>query len=187
MPFDAAPFWPTTYVVMRSAGAAPTATSVRAALSEVDAAVPLLDFAAMSEIVADASGRTRLFARSLTGFGVLALLLAAVGVYGVTRHALGQQLREFGIRLALGATPGNIVVMALRRSLPAVIAGAALGVAAAAALSRLLAGLLYGVSPVDAPTYVAVPLLLALVGALAAYLPARRAGAVDPRESLNAG
>jgi ABC-type antimicrobial peptide transport system permease subunit len=141
----------------------------------------------MEDVVASASGRTRLFARTLTGFGFLAMLLAGVGVYGVTSHTLGAQVHEFGIRLALGATAQDVVRTALRRSLVPVLVGAIIGVAGAGALSRLLQGLLFGVSPLDVPTYVVVPALLILVGTAAAYLPARRAARVDPKESLNAG
>jgi ABC-type lipoprotein release transport system permease subunit len=187
LPFERASFWPTMYFVLRAAGPPPGAAAIRAAVWQVNRSVPVLDLASMDDIVASASGRTRLFARTLTAFGLLALLLAGVGVYGMTRHALGQQVREFGIRLALGATPGDIVRSALRRSLPAVLAGAAAGVAAATAMSSVLQGLLYGVSPIDLPTYVAVPALLVGVGLLATYLPARRAAAVDPKASLNAG
>lgn len=187
MPFERVPFWPTIHFVLRAAGPPPSAASIRAAVWDVDPGVPVLDLSSMEEVVARASGRTRLFARTLGGFGILALALAATGVYGVARHALGQQVREFGIRLAIGATPGTIVRLALWRSIPPVVIGAGLGVAAAGVLSGLLHNRLYGVSATDPITYVAVPALLVLVGVLAAFLPARRAAAVDPTESLNVG
>ena len=136
------------------------------------------------------SSSPELFARqrgagaALTLFGGLALLLAAVGLYGMLAFVVSERSREFGVRLALGARPAVVVRQVLRRSLALVGAGLASGLAAALGLGRVLAGLLYGVSPRDATTLGAVALVLGLVALLASYLPARRASQVDPALAL---
>lgn len=182
--FEQVPFWSSIFMTLRSAGPPLSAAAIRAAVWDVDPDVPILDLRTMDEVVAAASGGTRLFARILGGFGALALVLAAIGVYGVSNQLLSDRRREFGIRLALGATPASIVRGALGRSLALVLSAAAAGVVGAAALSTLLRGLLYAVSPVDPVTFLAVPTLLIAVGMTAAYFPARRAAKVDPVESL---
>jgi ABC-type antimicrobial peptide transport system permease subunit len=113
-------------------------------------------------------------------FGVLALLLATVGIYGVISYAVSQQTREFGLRLALGGSPGDVLQLVLRRGLSLVLAGAALGVVGALGVTRLMAGILYAVTPADVTTYLSVASGLILVGGLACFLPALRAMRVDP-------
>jgi len=112
-------------------------------------------------------------------FATLALLLALVGVYGVTSYLVAQRTREIGVRLALGAEPGSVVGMVVRQGMGVAAIALALGVAAALALTRLMTGLLYGVSSTDLVTFAAVVALLATVTAVANWLPARRAARVD--------
>jgi putative ABC transport system permease protein len=119
-------------------------------------------------------------------FGALALLLATVGIYGVVSYAVSQQTREFGVRLALGAAPGDVLRLVLRRGLSLILIGTAVGAAGAMAAARMLSRVLYGVTFVDAPSYAAGAALLILVGAAACYVPARRATRLDPVAILRA-
>jgi ABC-type antimicrobial peptide transport system permease subunit len=107
-------------------------------------------------------------------------LLATLGIYGVTAHTVTRRAREIGTRIALGAQPGDVVRMIATTGLRPIVAGAAVGLAGAVALSRMLAGTLFGVSALDAATYVAVAATLTLAAGLALYLPSRRAATVDP-------
>lgn len=117
-------------------------------------------------------------------FGALALLLASVGLYGLLSYAVARRTREIGIRVALGAKWENILWMVLRETLALVLLGLALGVPCALAASRLIAGMLFGVSPNDLPTMAAVCLLLLIVSLVTGYLPARRAAVIDPMVAL---
>jgi putative ABC transport system permease protein len=117
-------------------------------------------------------------------FSGVGLLLAAVGVYGVVSHSVAQRVREFGIRAALGAQRVNIVQLAVRQALWLVGLGLALGLAGAAAFTRVLRTFLFQIKPLDMPTFVSVSLFLAGVALLAGYLPARRAARIDPMVAL---
>jgi ABC-type antimicrobial peptide transport system permease subunit len=114
----------------------------------------------------------------------LALLLGAVGLYGVLSYVVAGRTREIGVRMALGASAENVRRMVVAQGARVVVAGIALGVAAALAASRTLGGLLYGVAPVDGPIYAAMSTLMLAIGLTASYVPARRASRVDPCESL---
>ena len=116
----------------------------------------------------------------------MALLLGIIGIYGVISYAVSQRTREIGIRLALGAQKGELKWMFVRSALMLTAVGIAIGVGAAAALMQLMKSLLFGISPLDPLTYIAVPLVLAACAAVASYLPARRAAAVDPVDALRA-
>ena len=120
----------------------------------------------------------------MTVFGTLAFVLAAVGIFGVVSYGVSQQMREFGVRLALGASPADVVGLVLRRGMTLVLAGMAIGAAGALALGHLMAGLLYGVSPRDLPTLAASLGLMFLAAVIACYVPARRAMRVDPMAIL---
>ncbi len=119
-------------------------------------------------------------------FAGIALLLAALGVYGVVAYAVSQRVQEFGIRMALGARPGEIIGMVVRQNLMLVTAGLALGILLAVPTTRLMRGLLYQVGPNDPVTFAAIAVLLAAVGCLAAYLPARMGTRLDPVTTLRA-
>jgi ABC-type antimicrobial peptide transport system permease subunit len=116
----------------------------------------------------------------MTMFAVLALLLSTVGIYGVVSYVVSQQAREFGVRLALGASPSDLMRLVLWRGLTLVGAGTAIGAAGALGTTRLLGGILYGVTSTDWPTYISVAGALLFVGAIACYIPARRAMRLDP-------
>src|SRR5262249_19507051 len=117
-------------------------------------------------------------------FAGLALLLAVVGIYGVVAYSVGQRTHEFGIRMALGAQPRQVLAMVVGQGLKTLAAGLGLGLAAAFALTRLMASLLYGIRPSDALTFALMAAILSVVAMLATYLPARRAAAVDPMVAL---
>ena len=120
----------------------------------------------------------------LAVFGLLALILASVGIYGVVAFSVSQRTSEFGIRLALGARPSDVLRLVLGQTLTLVAAGATIGITGGLIVTRMVTNLLYGVSAGDPVTFVGMPLLLLLVALLASYLPARRATKIDPMISL---
>jgi predicted permease len=150
----------------------------------VDTDLPIYAVRPLEEVVARASASRR-FAMLLVGlFGVAALVLAALGIYGVIAYTVGQQRHELGIRLALGAAPASVLRMVLLDGLRLTAIGLACGMVAAIAAARLLAGLLFGVGPADPMTYAAITILLTLVALAACWIPARRAASVDPLIAL---
>jgi putative ABC transport system permease protein len=145
------------------------------------------NIAPMETLIADSVAQPR-FRTSVIGlFAALAVVLACVGIYSVISYAVAQRVQEIGIRMALGARPGNVVGMVLGRTLMLLAPAAVAGVLGALAASRLLAGLLFGVKPNDPATYVIYPLALILVALAAAYVPARRAASLDPMSALRDG
>jgi putative ABC transport system permease protein len=138
----------------------------------------------LEEIKSQSIAPARLRTALLAMFAGIALLLAAVGIYGVVSYSVAQRAREMAIRLALGAAPGDLLKLVVGKTMLIVLVGLALGAGAALALTRVLASLLYDTSPTDRVTFVGMPLLLLLVALLASYLPARRATKIDPMISL---
>jgi putative ABC transport system permease protein len=160
------------------------AGAIRNEVQSLEKNLPLSNPERMSDRVANSLYAARMGAILLAVFGGLALLLASIGLYGVMSFAVARRTRELGIRIALGARPGDVFRMVLRQGMTLVIAGLVLGVVVAAAVTRLLASFLYGVSTTDAFTFTAIPVLLTLVALLACYLPARRATRVEPLIAL---
>ncbi|MCI0437386.1 MAG: ADOP family duplicated permease, partial [Gemmatimonadetes bacterium] len=171
---------------VNTAGSDPMAlfSQIRAAALNIDPMLPLANPRTMASILSDSmSGLT--FTMSLLGSAALAaLLLAAVGLYGVMGYLVQRRTGEIGVRMALGAKPHQVQHMVVRGSLRLVLGGVLAGIAIALALSRFLTSLLYDVRPTQPSTYVAAVMLLALVAAVASWLPARRASRVDPVEAL---
>jgi putative ABC transport system permease protein len=120
----------------------------------------------------------------MAGFAASALLLAALGIYGVMAFVVGQRAQEFGIRIALGAMPGDILGLAFRPGLVLTAIGAIVGLGASIVVTRLMSSLLFGVSASDPTTFAVVPVLLAIVTMAACFIPARRATRVSPMEAL---
>jgi putative ABC transport system permease protein len=158
--------------------------ALRREVQAVDPNLPLFGETTMENVVSSSVAQRR-FAMQIVGlFGVLALLLAGVGIYGVMAYAVTQRTREIGIRLALGATTGNILRWLLTQGMRLTLIGVGIGLVGAFVLTRLLRGLLFGIAPTDVLTYLGLTLLLAVVAALACYIPARRATKVDPLVAL---
>ena len=157
---------------------------VRRAVWSVDRSLPLAYLQSMEANLAGSMSRPRFLARLLGIFALVALVLAAVGTYGVLSYSVAERQREIGIRMALGAETNRVMGMVLRDGLGVAALGLAIGVAGAFALTRLMATLLFGISTTDPATFVAAPAVLAVVALAACYLPARRATRVDPMDAL---
>jgi putative ABC transport system permease protein len=171
----------TVKLFVRTAGS-PLAVlaAARRAIWQVDPDQPISEIAPLSQLVADDVARPRLLSSLVAGFGALAALLAALGIYGVTAQGVRQRTQEIGVRMALGADRARVLGLVVREGMALALAGLACGLAAALGLVRLLAGLLYGVGAADPPTYAGVALLVAAAALAASYLPAREAADVDP-------
>ena len=138
----------------------------------------------MEQLLGEEAAQRRMGMIMLTAFAALALLLASLGIYGVLAYFVTQHTNEIGVRLALGATPRNILFLVLRKGMALTLFGVVIGLAASFALTRLMTSLLFGVKAADPLTFVAVPLLLGAVALLACSIPARRATKVDPMVAL---
>ena len=172
-------------VVVRSASAlAETAALARRVVRELEPTVAVEDLATLDQVVRGATARMRFLSLLIVAFAAAALVVAAVGVYGTVSFSVARRRREFGVRLALGAEPARLLGRVLGGGLRLAVAGAALGVAGALLLGPLLSGVLFEVSPRDGLAFAAGPAVLVLTAALACWLPARRASAVAPVESL---
>jgi putative ABC transport system permease protein len=172
-------------IVLRSA--VPPATLLGAArerVRAVDPDLPLVSVRTLDEVLAESLTPRRLPMLLLGGLALLALTLGALGIYGVTSYVVEARTPEIGVRMALGAKPRDVLAMVLGDGMKLVVAGTALGLLGAVALTRLLSGLLYGVGASDPPTFLCAAAFLAVVSLFACYLPARRATRVDPMVAL---
>jgi predicted permease len=175
----------TMFVVIRTAGEpAQIVPAVTKEIQALDPELPAFDLMTMDQRLSQSLARRRFSTLLLGAFAVVALILAAIGIYGVIAYSVAQQTQEIGIRMALGATPAKIKQMVVGRSLIVTIAGVITGLATARALTRVMASLLFGVSATDLPTFLVPPLILAAIALLASYFPARRAARVDPTVAL---
>jgi putative ABC transport system permease protein len=150
----------------------------------MDSKVPVFNVREMDQVIVEANSDARIEAQLLGIFAGLALLLAAVGIYGVMSYLVAQRTQELGIRMALGAQPLDVLRLVLERGAMLTVAGLAIGLVAAFAITRLLSKLLFGVSATDPLTFFGVAMLLGLVALAACYIPARRAMRVDPMTAL---
>jgi putative ABC transport system permease protein len=166
--------------------AASLTTSVRATIAAVDPALAIAKVTTMREVVGELLAPQRFSATVLTAFAVGALLLAAIGLYGVLAFGVAQRRREIGVRLALGAARGDVLGLILKQGMRLVAVGLAIGLAGALAAARLLRALLYQTDVYDPLTFALVPIVLAIVSVAACYVPARRAAIVDPLVTLRA-
>lgn len=174
-------------LVVRTAGdAAALAPSVRNAIWSVDKNQPVVRVATMDELVAKSAAQRRFALLLFEAFGIVALVLAATGIYGVLSGSVTERTREIGVRAALGASPRSILSLVLREGLTLTGIGAAIGAAGALAATQAIVTLLFGVSRIDATTYVGVIALLVGVSTVACWLPAQRAARVDPAKTLRA-
>jgi predicted permease len=183
-PLEQVPFRDVAVAVRTASDAAQIANQLRVVVRRLDPELAIADLLPMNQIAAEAVARQR-FTLFLVGlFAVLALVLAAIGIYGVISYSVNQRMGEFGLRMALGAKPWDLVRMILGQGMTLALTGAAVGLACAAGLTRLLGSLLYGVGGRDPVTFAGVALVAVGATALACYLPARRAADADPMRSL---
>jgi putative ABC transport system permease protein len=158
--------------------------ALRSAVWSIDPNQPITDIATMEKIVADSLAQPRLNMLLMILFGALALILSAVGIYGLLSYAVTQRTQELGIRIALGAQLSNVLKLVIKQGMTLAVIGEAIGLAGAFALTRLIRTLLFGVTPTDATTFILVSGVLLSVALLACYFPARRATKVDPLVAL---
>jgi predicted permease len=169
-------------ILVRVKSGDPTAVvgAVRSAIRAVDPGAAVTDVQPMTQVIADSVGEPRFYLTLLAVFALVALILAVSGMYGVLSYAVAQRMREFGIRSALGSSASQIAALVTRRGMTLIVLGVAVGLAGGAAVTRLMGSLLYGVSPLDAVTWVLAILVLTAIGLLASLLPAWRATRADP-------
>jgi len=173
-----------SFVVRTDGDPARLMPTMRSLIGRVDANVGIDALLPMDQLVASSLTRQRFYAALMGAFAAIAVLLSAIGVYGVLAYAVGQRTREFGVRTALGARSRDVLAMVLGQGLRLTCVGIGIGLAGAIALTRYIEGMLYGVTPLDPVTYVAVVALFAAATSIASYLPARRATRIDPMTAL---
>jgi putative ABC transport system permease protein len=173
--------WPNTTLLVRSkANVQPLVLAVRTKIAELDPNLPVAGISSMEEVIVASVAQPKLTMQFLGIFAGFALLLAAIGIYGVVAYTVTARKQEMGIRLALGARPADILRLVVGQGMRMILMGVALGVVVSLALTRLLASLLFGVRATDPLVFSAASLVLVGVALLACYLPARRATRVDP-------
>ena len=156
------------------------ATAVQAAIWAIDKDQPILNLQPMEQILWQSVAAPRIYTLLLGIFAVIALVIASAGIYGLSAYAVVRRTREIGIRLAVGATPGQILALVLRHGMVLILIGVGIGVGGSLALSKMISGFLYGITATDSVTFLAVLLLFAAVAFLSTYIPARRAARIDP-------
>jgi putative ABC transport system permease protein len=173
-----------TLAVRGSAGLDSLANAMTQVVHDLDPDQPVAGFRTMEDLVAGSLAQKRFTMLLLTAFAGVALLLAAVGIYSVLAYSVRQRVREIGIRLALGARGAEVIRMIVLQGLKPTVAGVVAGLAGAAALSRVLARFVYGVSSLDPPTFSGVAVIVLAIGVLASFVPAWRATQLDPMATL---
>jgi predicted permease len=173
-----------TYELRSALGPAILAPALRAAVKKADADLPIVNIETQQDQIDSTMQTERLFASLTTGFGLLALGLACVGIYGIMAYSVANRRNEIGIRLALGAQPGQVQRMVLRESTWLALAGIVAGVSAVLLLTRLVKSMLYGIQPNDLPTVIGGVSILLAVALASSWIPARRAAGVEPMEAL---
>jgi putative ABC transport system permease protein len=175
---------PTQFIV-HTAGAPESVVSIfRSMLKEIDPNLPLAEAQSLDQVISKSMAPRRFNMLLLTIFAAVALLLAMIGVYGVLAYAVARRTSEIGLRVALGADPGSVLRLIIGQGMRPIFLGIGIGLVSALALSRFIAGLLYGVKPMDPVTYLVVAGIVAVTALLASYFPARRALRVDPVTAL---
>jgi predicted permease len=171
-------------VVRTTSDPAQMAPLITKTISGLDPELPAFEFRTMEQRFSESLARRRFSTFLLSVFAFVALLLAAIGMYGVMAYSVSQRTQEIGIRMALGAQPGKIALLVMRQSALMITVGTAIGIAGAFALTRVMTSLLFGVSATDAGTFLVPPLVLGGIALMASYFPARRAARVDPTVAL---
>jgi ABC-type antimicrobial peptide transport system permease subunit len=171
-------------IVRTGADPSQVAGEIRSLVRGVNPDVPVSQVRTLKEVVSGSTSKSRSMTWLFVTFAASALILAAVGTYGLVSYSTAQRTYEMGVRVALGSTKAGIIVLVLGQSLRLVLSGLALGVAASLVLNRMLNRFLYGVTATDPLTFLAVGVFLVAMGLLAGYLPARRAASIDPVMAL---
>jgi ABC-type antimicrobial peptide transport system permease subunit len=177
-------YQPQLSLFVKAAQPAAVLGTVRGEVQQLDRNLPLTGVFTLSEIFDQALWAPRMAAWLLAVFAGLSLVLSVIGIYGVMAYAVSQRTRELGIRMALGASRGEVLRLVVTQGLRLTLMGVAFGLAASLAVTRLIASLLYSVSPTDVVTFTVVPFVLAAAALLASYLPALRATRIDPMTAL---
>ena len=177
---------PTAVSIRTAVDPTSMANAVRSALQGLDATAPVFNVVTMAERAARVTARYRYSAALMGAMALLALLMAAMGTYGVLAYAVAARTREIGIRIALGAHPADVLRLVVGSGARMAVAGIALGLVGTYAATRVLGALLYQVSPADPVTFIAIAVLMSIVAVIASYVPARRALKVDPVVALRA-
>ncbi len=173
-----------TLVVRTSSDPAPVAKQVRGVVREVDPNQPVARIETIANRMQERSAPDRILTEMTGFFGILALFLASIGLYGVMTYSVSQRTQEIGVRMALGARGGDVLTLVIRQGMVVVLSGMIIGIVGAFFLSKLLAFFLYGVNPHDAATFGSVFVLLLAVALFSCWIPARRAARVDPLVAL---
>jgi putative ABC transport system permease protein len=184
VPFAQAPLYGGEVVVKSTLSASAVVGAIRAITHSIDKNLPVTDIVSLPDVLHASVAQPRFRTLLLGLFGAVALMLAAVGIFGVISYSVSRRTHELGIRMALGAQPGSVLGMILRETLALTLIGIAVGLPCAVATARLVTHLLFNVTPYDPLTLALVSLMLVAVGALASYIPARRAMKVDPTVAL---
>jgi putative ABC transport system permease protein len=178
-------WWRSLYLAVRTDRDPLSAVAAtREAVWAIDRDLPVSQVKTMAQVMSESVAEPRTYTLLLGLFGGVAMVLAAIGIYGVIAYAVTQRTREIGIRMALGAQTRDVMKLIVKEGMTLALVGVAIGLAASFALTRVMASLLFGVSATDPLTFTVIALVLALVGLLACYLPARRATKVDPMVAL---
>jgi putative ABC transport system permease protein len=173
------------YVLLRARGDSRSLSgAVRQEMSAIDPALPLSQIRMMDEVLSAAQSRPRFLTLLLALFSGVALAIATIGIYGVISYSVERRAREFGLRMALGAQPADVLSLVMKQGAGLALVGIAVGLVAAFALTRLMSSLLFGVTPTDPATFSIVTIILTVVALAASYFPARRATKVDPIQTL---
>jgi len=185
IPYAQDPTWGSLSMVVRTTGE-PTAMAgaVREAIRAVDKAVPTYNLRTLNDVVSTSAAPRRVPMLLLSAFAGVAMLLAMLGIYGVTSYYVTQRTREIGVRMALGAQIADVLKLVVQRAMVLAVIGIAIGIGGAFAVTRYLTTLLYGVKPIDVITFIGVAIVLAIVVLVACLVPARRAAKIDPLEAL---
>ena len=184
MPLQQQPFGARVTIVARTAGGRRAASEIRALIASMNPNLPIVSAQTLDEWTAVSLVPQRVAASVSGALGAVGMLLAAIGIYGVTAYAVARRTREFGVRIAFGATRADIVGMVLRQGMSLAGIGSAIGLLLAAAAGQLLASFLLGVAPIDRVAFMGASLLFAAISLAACYVPARRATRIDPMEAL---
>jgi putative ABC transport system permease protein len=172
-------------LVIRTAGdPAAFATTLRREVQTLDKDQPVYSVRTMDDVVMNSLGTRRVSMQLFAVFACAALLLAALGIYGVMAYSVTQRTQEIGLRMALGAQKSDVLGLVIRQGMALTVIGVIVGLAGAFALTRVIGNLLFGVTATDPATFVAIPFVLLFVALLACYLPARRAARLDPTRAL---